>query len=1254
MSDEVELPPFLRFLEDGVSRGGFETDDILAVLLPLMRQTLAAHDAGLVAPLSGIRDLLLTAQGTLGFAPEKAGPAQINSAKIEELQAPMSQGVEIVAQRRRTADIDAATLTLVDLTVQTAGGELLKPVFLPGYQSWEHALGHHDELTDIFSLGLLLASLACGLDFTDSDDLATFVNHRTNLFGVTPRLNPVLARVIGQMTELNRHRRVPELGQVISRLVHYRDQAPELDFDRIEGFKESGSSGKRQLIQSHLRDRLFEISRRNRLIYFKPSLQMLNLTVASVPILLDYRNIRLEQLFVWHRELAATVTSGTPMSLGKYLRFEDAPYISGVLDQIISEARRDRGEFGFAQLRLVLCFLRWNNLREAPGERIHSPLLLLPVELTKKKGVRDSYVLNPATTEAEVNPALRHHLKELFGLDLPEVVDLRETSLDQFHASLRAQIQASEPGVELNKIDRPQIELIHERARQRVDQYRRRMKIRARASRNDARPDYSYDRENRRPLGLQLFLEKVRPTPMPLRDAAGGVPQPRLPRIVESSPPGEPGRVESAERQMFALREADNLNPYSWDFDLCSLTLGNFNYRKMTLVRDYANLIASDLASAAFDRVFALSPKPPEEAPPPPLDLQDQHLIISCDATQASAIARARTGASYIIQGPPGTGKSQTITNLIADYVARGKRVLFVCEKRAALDIVFHRLRQQGLDELCCLIHDSQTDKKAFIQNLKQTYEKFLNPTEGDPEVEAARASAIRAMEQDLAGLRRFSDSMSQAHRATGVPLRALLHRLVRIRGKAVELPPAVEDLLPEYPLWIEHGEVIERLRAALVETGGEMCFAAHPLRWLGKSVMQADRPLETLTNRLDRAEELLDAIESSLELSALPAELWDTIGEIQVIIEFAVLALPLAERNLLGVLSPGPVASSFDSLAAELDEKTGAFQQAREKTAAWNDPFSPDDTDNALAQAQSREHSPFRFLQPGFWRLRKALRSRYDFTRHAVAPSWSKLLTDLSAMHRAQAACESTQAKARKEWQTDDLAAFRSLVERLQSDALGPHQSVKALVRQLNSLDEAVALIKNLADIQNRFKDLDSTLGFLLAEHGKMTLPGLANVLTSLRDQTGALAELSPILGELVDLPDPFDYALRHAPVPLGEFEAAVGHKSLNLVYRKDRVISRFEGRGLARKMDQLRTHYRNWLALNARSIRVAVRRKFLDHVNLSAQPLSQLAPDQKSSRRPTPRAGATSSTSLARPCATNPITRPRGGRDRRRHPAI
>src|SRR5436190_8310485 len=528
MSEEPQ-GPFLKFLDAGQARGGFETDDTLAAVLPLMKQTLAAHKTGFVAPLEGLQEIILTEQSALAFPAGKEMAAKKNSAKVEAIQVPASHGVEVVGESRRTTDLGESSLTISDLTVAESGDAITKPVFLPDYRSWEHVIGHHDELTDIFSLGMLLASIACGLNFTDPDELEVFTVNRRNLFGVNRRLNPVVASVIVQMTEPNRHKRAPDLGQMISRLESYREQPADLDFSRLAGFKETGLSGKRRMIQSHLRDRLFEISRRNRLIYFKPTLQTLNLTVASVPLLLDYRNIKLEQLFVWHSELAAAISDSSPMSLGKYLRFEDAPYIPGVLDKIISEARRDRAEFGFSQLRLVLCFLRWSNLKEAPNERIHSPLLLLPVELTKKKGIRDNYALDPTTTEAEVNPALRHHLKELYNLNLPESVDLRETTLDQFYQAFQAQIQASEPGVTLHLIDRPQIQLIHERARQRVDQYQRLLKLKARPARRPDPADYSYARDQFRPLGLQLFAEKVRPAPLPLRDAAGAPPSFRPP-----------------------------------------------------------------------------------------------------------------------------------------------------------------------------------------------------------------------------------------------------------------------------------------------------------------------------------------------------------------------------------------------------------------------------------------------------------------------------------------------------------------------------------------------------------------------------------------------------------------------------------------------------------------------------------------------------------------------------------------------------
>src|SRR5262249_54491211 len=151
-------------------------------------------------------------------------------------------------------------------------------------------------------------------------------------------------------------------------------------------------------------------------------------------------SIRPEEILTWNRDLASQFASGEPVSLSKHLRFEEALYLPGTLDRIAAEARREQAEFGFSQLRLAICFLRWSNLKEKPPERFDSPLLLLPVRLTKKKGVRDTWLLEATEDEIEVNPVLRHHLKQLYDLDLPERLDLAAAGMDDFHAVLAAKI----------------------------------------------------------------------------------------------------------------------------------------------------------------------------------------------------------------------------------------------------------------------------------------------------------------------------------------------------------------------------------------------------------------------------------------------------------------------------------------------------------------------------------------------------------------------------------------------------------------------------------------------------------------------------------------------------------------------------------------------------------------------------------------------------------------------------------------------
>lgn len=96
--------------------------------------------------------------------------------------------------------------------------------------------------------------------------------------------------------------------------------------------------------------------------------------------------------------------------------------------------------------------------------------------------------------------------------------------------------------------------------------------------------------------------------------------------------------------------------------------------------------------------------------------------VLDADSSQIEAIIAAKKGYSYVLQGPPGTGKSQTISNIIAECLAKGQKVLFVSEKIAALNVVSKRLSQVGLGEFCLELHSNKSNKKSVITNLYDTY----------------------------------------------------------------------------------------------------------------------------------------------------------------------------------------------------------------------------------------------------------------------------------------------------------------------------------------------------------------------------------------------------------------------------------------------------------------------------------------------------------------------------------------------------
>lgn len=128
--------------------------------------------------------------------------------------------------------------------------------------------------------------------------------------------------------------------------------------------------------------------------------------------------------------------------------------------------------------------------------------------------------------------------------------------------------------------------------------------------------------------------------------------------------------------------------------------------------------------------------------------LIELHNVVDADSSQIEAIEMAKSGKSFVLQGPPGTGKSQTITNIIAECLNDGKKVLFVSEKLAALNVVYDKLKQSGLDEFCLQLHSHKANKKAVIAELCHTLrtEKSIVSSKADMEI-AAKEMALQQLD---------------------------------------------------------------------------------------------------------------------------------------------------------------------------------------------------------------------------------------------------------------------------------------------------------------------------------------------------------------------------------------------------------------------------------------------------------------------------------------------------------------------------
>jgi len=240
----------------------------------------------------------------------------------------------------------------------------------------------------------------------------------------------------------------------------------------------------------------------------------------------------------------------------------------------------------------------------------------------------------------------------------------------------------------------------------------------------------------------------------------------------------------------YAARVAETVKDHKrWEVLPDAMVLGFFSFAKFLMYRD----LDPENWPAEARPEFGITDSPLIHAllhdgftPDAPLVGDDDDIdvilppagrmhVVDADSSQTVAIAEAVGGRSLVIKGPPGTGKSQTITNIIAGAVADGKKVLFVAEKMAALDVVHRRLQQAGLGPLALELHSNKISKRTVLEELKRTKEAQALPMLGE-------VPLPRQLDDSTHALNAFAERLHTPLQPSGLSPQDALARLARWR----------------------------------------------------------------------------------------------------------------------------------------------------------------------------------------------------------------------------------------------------------------------------------------------------------------------------------------------------------------------------------------------------------------------------------------------------------------------------------------
>ena len=339
--------------------------------------------------------------------------------------------------------------------------------------------------------------------------------------------------------------------------------------------------------------------------------------------------------------------------------------------------------------------------------------------------------------------------------------------------------------------------------------------------------------------------------------------------------------------------------------------IGNFNYKKSVLGKDYD--IISNTPNESVASILG------EGNTPIVNEIIDLDLPNS-DNSQKSAIRKAMV-SNLVIQGPPGTGKSHTIVELIKQNLVEGKKVLFVSEKKSALDVVYEKLKTENLDHLTAYFNGSKSQKKEFYANLKLAIKQFdiLNN-----ETDTSNNTDLDTYFND------YSTVLTAHNEKLGTQLIELLTYLAR--HQVTQIEHTKNKIIPAYKLWQNYLEFIEDIENISTSKFNMTAIGNLPFLHFNKAVFLDSNPLLKIDKRLSELELHLVKVKAVLSQFNLSWD-WKMLSKHCL----SATVLNMANTSQLDILDPkSKKYKSFDIWTKKYELTQNKLKNVTELCSKW------------------------------------------------------------------------------------------------------------------------------------------------------------------------------------------------------------------------------------------------------------------------------------------------------------------------------